>query len=157
MKKPVEPEELDRSSSSSSAEKRPRTAFSSDQLARLKREFDDNRYLTEERRKNLSAELGLNENQIKIWFQNKRAKIKKSTGSKGELAQMLMAQGLYNHSTVPVDEDDNPLYWNNFIPKVKKQKQNSSQANQQRRSSVFCAVILNVSFSCIYNFVSFAF
>ena len=24
---------------------------------------------------------------------------------------MLMAQGLYNHSTVPVDEDDNPLYW----------------------------------------------
>jgi hypothetical protein len=30
------------------------------------------------------------------------------------LAQMLMAQGLYNHSTVPVDEDDNPLYWNNF-------------------------------------------
>ncbi len=114
MKKSVEPEELDRSSSSSSAEKRPRTAFSSDQLARLKREFDDNRYLTEERRKNLSAELGLNENQIKIWFQNKRAKIKKSTGSKGELAQMLMAQGLYNHSTVPVDEDDNPLYWNNF-------------------------------------------
>ena len=106
----MEPEELDRSSSSSSAEKRPRTAFSSDQLARLKREFDDNRYLTEERRKNLSAELGLNENQIKIWFQNKRAKIKKSTGSKGELAQMLMAQGLYNHSTVPVDEDDNPLY-----------------------------------------------
>ena len=95
---------------SSSAEKRPRTAFSSDQLNRLKREFDDNRYLTEERRKSLSDELGLNENQIKIWFQNKRAKLKKSTGSKGELAQMLMAQGLYNHSTVPVDEDDNPLY-----------------------------------------------
>jgi len=79
-------------------------------LARLKREFEDNRYLNEERRKSLSNELGLNENQIKIWFQNKRAKIKKSTGSKGELAQMLMAQGLYNHSTVPVDEDENPIF-----------------------------------------------
>jgi homeobox protein engrailed len=93
-----------------SNEKRPRTAFSSEQLARLKHEFDTNRYLNEERRKNLADELGLNENQIKIWFQNKRAKIKKSTGQKGELAQMLAAQGLYNHSTVPVDEDDNPLF-----------------------------------------------
>lgn len=93
-----------------SKDKRPRTAFSSEQLNRLKREFEDNRYLTEERRKNLSQELGLNENQIKIWFQNKRAKIKKSTGQKGELAQMLSAQGLYNHSTVPVDEDEFPSF-----------------------------------------------
>ena len=89
-------------------DKRPRTAFNSDQLARLKREFEENRYLNEERRKNLSDELGLNENQIKIWFQNKRAKIKKTTGSKGELAQMLAAQGLYNHSTISVDEEEYP-------------------------------------------------
>ena len=102
-------EKVDRASSSS-AEKRPRTAFSTEQLSRLKREFEENRYLTEERRKNLANELGLNENQIKIWFQNKRAKIKKSSGQRGELAQMLAAQGLYNHSTVPVDEEDNPLY-----------------------------------------------
>ena len=109
IKKPSTPREPG-TSSSSNMEKRPRTAFSSDQLARLKREFEDNRYLTEERRRNLATELGLNENQIKIWFQNKRAKIKKSTGQKGELAQMLMAQGLYNHSTIPVDEEDNPIY-----------------------------------------------
>ena len=107
MKRPQE--KVDRASSSS-AEKRPRTAFSTEQLSRLKREFEENRYLTEERRKNLANELGLNENQIKIWFQNKRAKIKKSSGQRGELAQMLAAQGLYNHSTVPVDEEDNPLY-----------------------------------------------
>ena len=95
-----------------SNDKRPRTAFSSEQLNRLKREFEDNRYLTEERRKNLALELDLNENQIKIWFQNKRAKIKKSTGQKGELAKMLMAQGLYDHSTIPVEdeEDENQMY-----------------------------------------------
>jgi len=67
MKK-AEKAPCDGSSSTSSGEKRPRTAFSSDQLNRLKREFDENRYLTEERRRNLAEELGLNENQIKIFF-----------------------------------------------------------------------------------------
>ncbi|CAH0551552.1 unnamed protein product [Brassicogethes aeneus] len=92
-----------------SEDKRPRTAFSSAQLARLKQEFNENRYLTERRRQQLSAELGLNEAQIKIWFQNKRAKIKKSSGQKNPLALQLMAQGLYNHTTVSCDEDDMPM------------------------------------------------
>ncbi|XP_015110328.1 homeobox protein engrailed-2b-like [Diachasma alloeum] len=90
-------------------EKRPRTAFSGEQLARLKSEFTENRYLNERRRQQLSRELGLNEAQIKIWFQNKRAKIKKSTGQKNPLALQLMAQGLYNHTTVPVDEEGEEL------------------------------------------------
>ncbi|XP_053963923.1 segmentation polarity homeobox protein engrailed [Anastrepha ludens] len=90
-------------------EKRPRTAFSSEQLARLKREFNENRYLTERRRQQLSSELGLNEAQIKIWFQNKRAKIKKSSGSKNPLALQLMAQGLYNHTTVPLTKEEEEL------------------------------------------------
>nr|prf homeobox protein En-A [Myxine glutinosa] len=57
-----------------------------DQLARLRAEFQANRYLTEERRQNLARELSLNEAQIKIWFQNKRAKIKKASGVKNTLA-----------------------------------------------------------------------
>ncbi|XP_068210738.1 LOW QUALITY PROTEIN: homeobox protein engrailed-1a-like [Palaemon carinicauda] len=98
-------------------EKRPRTAFTSDQLARLKKEFQENRYLTEKRRQDLARDLGLNESQIKIWFQNKRAKIKKflalsqqTAGQKNPLALQLMAQGLYNHSTIPIrDEDEEKL------------------------------------------------
>ncbi|XP_053692433.1 homeobox protein invected [Sabethes cyaneus] len=90
-------------------DKRPRTAFSGPQLARLKHEFAENRYLTERRRQALSAELGLNEAQIKIWFQNKRAKIKKSSGQKNPLALQLMAQGLYNHSTVPLTREEEEL------------------------------------------------
>ncbi|XP_078083779.1 homeobox protein engrailed-2a [Mustelus asterias] len=80
-------------------DKRPRTAFTAEQLQRLKAEFQTNRYLTEQRRQSLAHELSLNESQIKIWFQNKRAKIKKASGSKNTLALHLMAQGLYNHSS----------------------------------------------------------
>lgn len=50
-------------------EKRPRTAFTAEQLSRLKAEFQENRYLTEKRRQDLARDLGLNESQIKIWFQ----------------------------------------------------------------------------------------
>lgn len=92
-----------------SEEKRPRTAFSGAQLARLKHEFAENRYLTERRRQQLSGELGLNEAQIKIWFQNKRAKIKKASGQKNPLALQLMAQGLYNHSTIPLTKEEEEL------------------------------------------------
>ncbi|XP_033100626.1 homeobox protein engrailed-1-B-like [Anneissia japonica] len=62
-------------------EKRPRTAFTAEQLQRLKEEFRINHYLTEQRRRSLADDLNLNESQIKIWFQNKRAKIKKSNGN----------------------------------------------------------------------------
>ncbi|CAF1682752.1 unnamed protein product, partial [Adineta ricciae] len=66
--------------------KRPRTAFTNNQLIRLKDEFDRSKYLTGERRQVLANELGLNEAQIKIWYQNKRAKIKKTSGVRNTLA-----------------------------------------------------------------------
>jgi homeobox protein engrailed len=84
--------------SNSSSSKRPRTAFTSSQLNRLKNEFEKCKYLTGEKRQYLANELNLNESQIKIWFQNKRAKQKKSSGVKNNLALQLMAQGLYNHT-----------------------------------------------------------
>ncbi|KAA0719265.1 Homeobox protein engrailed-2b [Triplophysa tibetana] len=90
--------------SPSKEDKRPRTAFTAEQLQRLKTEFQNNRYLTEQRRQALAQELGLNESQIKIWFQNKRAKIKKASGNKNTLALHLMAQGLYNHATTSKDD-----------------------------------------------------
>ncbi|XP_028664233.1 homeobox protein engrailed-1-B-like [Erpetoichthys calabaricus] len=86
-------------------DKRPRTAFTAEQLQRLKAEFQANRYITEQRRQTLAQELNLNESQIKIWFQNKRAKIKKANGIKNGLALQLMAQGLYNHSTTTVQDE----------------------------------------------------
>ncbi|CAD6196560.1 unnamed protein product [Caenorhabditis auriculariae] len=85
----------DSTGSGSEEEKRPRTAFTPEQLDRLKQQFLDNRYLTEKRRQELAHELGLNESQIKIWFQNKRAKLKKATGERPTLSMQLMAQAAY--------------------------------------------------------------
>ncbi|KAG5450874.1 Homeobox protein engrailed-like SMOX-2 [Clonorchis sinensis] len=78
--------------------KRPRTSFTNVQLKRLAKEFEVNRYLDENRRKSLAKELNLRESQVKIWFQNKRAKTKKTCGNQDRLAFQLMAEGLYNHS-----------------------------------------------------------
>uniref|UniRef100_UPI00358ED246 homeobox protein engrailed-1-B-like n=1 Tax=Myxine glutinosa TaxID=7769 RepID=UPI00358ED246 len=89
--------------------KRPRTAFSPEQLQRLKAEFCSSRYLSEARRGTLARDLELSEAQVKIWFQNKRAKLKKSSGLRNGLALQLLAQGLYNHSTMCIhggDKDD---------------------------------------------------
>ena len=48
------------------ARKRPRTAFSQDQVRCLESEFARNKYLTVSRRVELSRELGLTENQVRI-------------------------------------------------------------------------------------------
>jgi len=58
--------------------KRARTCFTSAQLTRLNDEFAASRYLTNGRRAAIAQQLVVSELQVKIWFQNQRAKLKKS-------------------------------------------------------------------------------
>ncbi|KAJ6662292.1 hypothetical protein lerEdw1_012456 [Lerista edwardsae] len=64
-----------------------RVVYTDHQRLELEKEFHYSRYITIRRKAELAAMLGLSERQVKIWFQNRRAKERKITKKKMQQSQ----------------------------------------------------------------------
>uniref|UniRef100_A0A8C6M331 Caudal type homeobox 1a n=1 Tax=Nothobranchius furzeri TaxID=105023 RepID=A0A8C6M331_NOTFU len=64
-----------------------RVVYTDHQRQELEKEFQCNRYITMRRKSELSMALSLSERQVKIWFQNRRAKERKINRKKLQHSQ----------------------------------------------------------------------
>lgn len=62
-----------------------RVVYTDHQRVELEKEFYYSRYITIRRKAELASNLGLSERQVKIWFQNRRAKERKQVKKRDEV------------------------------------------------------------------------
>ncbi|KAK6174359.1 hypothetical protein SNE40_017653 [Patella caerulea] len=68
--------------------KKARTAFSNDQIHKLEKRFQEQKYLAASERTELAEKLKLSDQQVKTWFQNRRMKEKRQQTNKEEQGRL---------------------------------------------------------------------
>ncbi|XP_045619845.2 homeobox protein CDX-1-like [Procambarus clarkii] len=76
-----------------------RVVYSDHQRLELEKEFHYSRYITIRRKSELASMLGLSERQVKIWFQNRRAKERKQMKKRDELLQKEKLESVQYHTS----------------------------------------------------------
>ncbi|KAF3695256.1 BarH-like 1 homeobox protein [Channa argus] len=88
-----------------------RTAFSDQQLSRLERSFQKQKYLSVQDRMELAASLELSDTQVKTWYQNRRTKWKRQSAVGMELLAEAGRMFLPTHYLLPPALPTLDLYW----------------------------------------------
>uniref|UniRef100_A0A672V9N3 Homeobox domain-containing protein n=1 Tax=Strigops habroptila TaxID=2489341 RepID=A0A672V9N3_STRHB len=97
--------------------KRVRTIFTSDQLARLEKEFARQQYMVGTERWLLASSLHLTEEQVKVWFQNRRIKWRKQSLEQQQAKLARMApQHPHREELLPQSSSQSPLWQVKAIP-----------------------------------------
>ncbi|KDR76406.1 hypothetical protein GALMADRAFT_67940, partial [Galerina marginata CBS 339.88] len=105
-KQPTSGPQRQNSSGTSDKEKRKRSRVTPEQLVQLERYFAMDRSPTASRRRDISDLLGMQERQIQIWFQNRRAKAKLLDGKHGSRGHSMEATLQTPPESPPVVEGD---------------------------------------------------
>ncbi|XP_023711694.1 hematopoietically-expressed homeobox protein hhex [Cryptotermes secundus] len=83
--------------------------FSTQQTSTLEGRFSEHKYLSPEERHNLAAQLKLSDRQVKTWFQNRRAKWRRTNTSKSRMDGSQSHDSTSSNTLTDEDAFDNSL------------------------------------------------